>query len=218
MNSRSRTPDKILEAARRLFNEKGYAATTLTEIAAAAGIAQGNLTYHFPTKLDLVLRLEEQAKTTTSERRAKLAPGTIADDYVEHLLFAMELTWNNRFMLRDRSQYLKDQSAIGSSTESVADYAELESLIQRIEQENMFRQDLGVSLKELTTSLWIVSRYWMDYLRETEGLSDIGWADQERGIQQHFAVLLPCLNATARKKFQAALAQASKQPFRPDTK
>ena len=209
MKTRTKTPDRILDVSRQLFNEKGFAATTTTEIAAAVGIAQGNLTYHFSTKLDLVRALEEKARQKARSRRAALQSGPIADDYVEHLLFAMELTWENRFMLRDGAQYSTGQSAEPRKTEFEADYDELLTLVQRIETNGMFRKDLGIVLEELTRSLWIVSRYWMDYLRETEGLQNIHWKDQERGIRQHYAVLLPCLTATARKAFSAALQHAS---------
>ena len=50
MTKRSATASRILEASRKLFNAKGYTATSVTEIAASLGISQGNLTYHFPTK------------------------------------------------------------------------------------------------------------------------------------------------------------------------
>ncbi|MEL6894206.1 MAG: helix-turn-helix domain-containing protein, partial [Actinomycetota bacterium] len=79
------TADRITAAALRLFNRKGYASTTLTEIAHEVGISQGNLTYHFPTKLDLALHLSEQVRVHGERRRASLTPGDIADDYVESL-------------------------------------------------------------------------------------------------------------------------------------
>jgi AcrR family transcriptional regulator len=211
MKTHTTTPDRILEASRRLFNDKGYATTTLTEIAADVGISQGNLTYHFPTKRDLALRLEAEARQRAQTRRANHRTGAVADDYVEHLLFAMDLTWDNRFVLRDRAQYAEELSVRQSDTELTADFNELHELIRRINEEDMFRQDIGIDLRELTRSLWIVSRYWMDYLRESEGLEKISWADQERGIQHHFAVLLPCLTASARRKFEEALNRLSSQ-------
>jgi len=211
MTSRTSTSDRILEAGRRLFNEKGYASTTLTEIALAIGISQGNLTYHFPTKRDLAIRLEEQARSRAKTRRANLTPGAIEDDYVEHLLFAMDLTWDNRFLLRDRALYTSLPFAKQAESETEADFHELHGLVIRIKKEGMFRNDLELDLKVLTRSLWIVSRYWMDYLRDSEGLEQITWADQERGIQQHFAVLLPCLLAPARRSFEAALERESRR-------
>lgn len=211
MKPHTTTPDRILDASRRLFNDKGYAATTLTEIAADVGISQGNLTYHFPTKRDLALRLEAGVRQGSQTRRANHSTGAIADDYVEHLLFAMDLTWDNRFLLRDRAQFAQALDARQPDSELSADFDELYELISRIKMEKMFRQDFCIVLQELTRSLWIVSRYWMDYLRESEGLEQISWADQERGIQHHFAVLLPCLTASARREFTAALDRMSRQ-------
>ena len=72
----------------------------------------------------------------------------------------------------------------------------------------MFRKDAVSDLTALTRSIWIVSRYWADYLREFEGQVEVEWADQELGIRQHFVVLLPCLTAPARRRFEAALQRA----------
>ena len=203
------TADRIADMGRRLFNTKGYAATSLSEIAAEVGISQGNLTYHFPTKRDLAMRIEADAHNLARARRAKLKPGKIADDYVEHLLFAMNLTWNNRFLFRDRAQFGSGVDAANS--ELTADFDELHGLLKRIEAEGMFRRDAVADLMLLTRSIWIVSRYWMDYLREVEGREEISWSDQELGIQQHYAVLLPCLTAEARREFMTALERAPRQ-------
>ena len=105
MGSRTNTPERILEASRKLFNEKGYVATSLSEIAASIGISQGNLTYHFPSKSDLALEIVQALRQQMNERRDRVQPGPVADDYVDHLLFAMSLIWNNRFLLRDRVHF-----------------------------------------------------------------------------------------------------------------
>lgn len=200
------TVDRILDAARELFNSKGYAATSLHEIAASIGISQGNLTYHFPSKSDLAVRLQADAQEGAKARRAERQPGAIADDYVEHLLFAMNLAWNNRFLLRDRRQFADKLSHDESEFE--ADFDELHALLKRIEAGGLFRQDAIGDLETLTRSIWVMSRYWIDYLRDFEGREDIAWQDQERGIEHHFALLLPCLTAAARRDFRAALARA----------
>lgn len=54
-----RTIEKILAAAQLVFTRNGHAALSLRKVAEEAGIAVGNLTYHFPTKnalLDAMLR------------------------------------------------------------------------------------------------------------------------------------------------------------------
>jgi AcrR family transcriptional regulator len=50
---------KIFEAAVGLFREKGYAATTIEDIAAAADIAKGTFFNYFPTKQAVLLHLNE---------------------------------------------------------------------------------------------------------------------------------------------------------------
>ena len=47
---REATRDAILAAAATLFGDKGFAATTIDEVAAAAGVAKGAVYHHFPNK------------------------------------------------------------------------------------------------------------------------------------------------------------------------
>ncbi len=51
------TPERVLDTAAALFWEKGYAATTTREIAAAVGIQQASLYYHVASKEDLLYQL-----------------------------------------------------------------------------------------------------------------------------------------------------------------
>jgi AcrR family transcriptional regulator len=48
---------KILEAAIEMFAEKGYAATSTSEIAKRAGVAEGTIFRHYKTKKDLLLAI-----------------------------------------------------------------------------------------------------------------------------------------------------------------
>lgn len=48
---------RILEAAARLFRDKGYAAVNLREIAARAGMKAGSLYYHFDSREAIVLEI-----------------------------------------------------------------------------------------------------------------------------------------------------------------
>lgn len=53
--------DRILRAAGRLFREKGFAATTVREIAAAAEMLPGSLHYRYASKDDVLLALMNRA-------------------------------------------------------------------------------------------------------------------------------------------------------------
>lgn len=48
---------KILEAAIEIFSEKGFAATSTSEIAQKAGVAEGTIFRHYKTKKDLLLSI-----------------------------------------------------------------------------------------------------------------------------------------------------------------
>ncbi len=207
MKARSHTADRILEASRKAFNEKGYAATSVTEIAASLDMSQGNLTYHFPTKRDLAIALEDDAILSMREYRLTKKNGSLADNYIDHLLFGMQLTWRYRFLLRDRIHYAGAPVGQRPDSELTADYEGLVDLLKRIDEEGLFLRDNEQNIDVLARSLWIVSRYWVDYLRELEGLEQVSWTDQKRGIQHHLAVLFPYLKVSARREFEAALGQ-----------
>lgn len=55
--------DPLLRAAGKLFRQKGFASTTVREIAAGAGMLPGSLHYRYPTKESLLLALMEQGIT-----------------------------------------------------------------------------------------------------------------------------------------------------------
>lgn len=206
---RSATASRIIEAGRNAFNTNGYSATSTTEIAESLGMSQGNLTYHFATKRDLAMAIEEEAFELMKKRRAMLVRGSIAEDYIEHLLFGMKLTWQYRFVMRDRMQYAGALPGSREESELRADYRELVCLLERIGREGLFQRNVAPQIDTLARSLWIVSRYWIDHLEELDGLDEVGWSDQRRGVEHHLAVLLPFLKAPARKDFEAALDAAS---------
>ena len=53
------TRGKILEAAYRLFSERGYDVSSVAEICTSAGVSKGAFYYHFPSKQALFIALLE---------------------------------------------------------------------------------------------------------------------------------------------------------------
>ena len=79
--------DGLLEAAGQLFRRKGFAATTVREIAEAAGVWPGSLHYYFPTKESILLALMEQGIASAEEGfRAALEE---AEDPIERIRLAI---------------------------------------------------------------------------------------------------------------------------------
>jgi TetR/AcrR family acrAB operon transcriptional repressor len=58
----------ILEAALDLFHAKGYARTTLEEIARRAGVTRGAIYWHFKDKVDLFHGLKDEIECSTETR------------------------------------------------------------------------------------------------------------------------------------------------------
>jgi AcrR family transcriptional regulator len=66
----SRTPkarQQVLDAAARIVRERGAAALTFEELAAESGVTRGGITYHFPTKDDLLRALVDRDLQRWSE-------------------------------------------------------------------------------------------------------------------------------------------------------
>ncbi|MEJ6022858.1 TetR/AcrR family transcriptional regulator [Ramlibacter sp. PS4R-6] len=66
------TRDKLLDAAAQLFYEQGYSATSMDQVRQAAGVSNGSLYHHFPTKAQLADALYVQ--TLHDFHGALLAP------------------------------------------------------------------------------------------------------------------------------------------------
>ena len=57
--SESDRREQLLAAARKVFQEKGYEGTTVSDIVDEAGVAQGTFYLYFPSKKDIILGLAE---------------------------------------------------------------------------------------------------------------------------------------------------------------
>jgi AcrR family transcriptional regulator len=87
-------PAELLEAALKLFVEKGFAATRSEEVAKAAGVSKGTLYLYFPSKEELLKAVIQHFLGTeieTGTQEAAAAEGPVAE-IMEQLL----VTWWTR--------------------------------------------------------------------------------------------------------------------------
>lgn len=85
-----KTKQKILNAALTILMENGFQALTQTRIAEAAGVSQGNLTYHFPTRNDLLKAVVEESKARMSVIRiAELESSTLTWESLEEMMLML---------------------------------------------------------------------------------------------------------------------------------
>ncbi|WP_152401151.1 TetR/AcrR family transcriptional regulator [Paenibacillus cellulositrophicus] len=103
------TKRKIADAARALFIQKGYKATSIEDIVAATGSSKGNIYYHFKSKEGLFLHLleewdrewelnweqNEHLYKTTTEKLYAVAEQLAADDLNHPLTKAADEFFHN---------------------------------------------------------------------------------------------------------------------------
>ncbi len=84
--------ERVLEAAARTFSERGYAGTTMRDIARAADLQAGSLYYHYPSKELLIEAVIDQGihniTNTVYNAIAKLPPSSSYGDRVRMAIHA----------------------------------------------------------------------------------------------------------------------------------
>lgn len=83
---RERSRRRILDAALRVFAERGYPASTISEIANRAEVARGLVTYYFATKEELLETLLSEALLAMYESATPLAGERTADERLAGLI------------------------------------------------------------------------------------------------------------------------------------
>jgi AcrR family transcriptional regulator len=88
LEQKDATRQRIYEAARKLFIEKGYSETRSTDIATAAGVSTGSVFAHFGSKAKIMATLQQELMSAYIER-IKTA-GFVAKDTSSRI---RELAW-----------------------------------------------------------------------------------------------------------------------------
>lgn len=90
MNHPVATPDRLLDAARQLFSEKGFDAASVREITRAARANLGAITYHFGTKEQLRLAVVDRVARGFAQRIVEaLAPPNPAPERLAAMVEAL---------------------------------------------------------------------------------------------------------------------------------
>lgn len=96
-----KTPQKILESARVLFNTTGVNNVRLQDIAKHTGISPGNLSYHYSTKKDLMSAVLVMLQEAAVEMRAVNMHSLETEDYLGVVKNYLRFQIGHRFFYRD---------------------------------------------------------------------------------------------------------------------
>lgn len=117
---RERTADHLSATAFRLFEAQGFAAVTMEQVAAEAGVAKATLYAHFPVKEALLAhRLREDIAAGMQERAAALAAHRTFESRMRYLL-TESAQWHSarRAYLPAYIRYLTSQACYGDEAAS----------------------------------------------------------------------------------------------------
>src|SRR5829696_3652795 len=146
---------QILEAAKRVFAERGFRRATTREVARAAGISEGTIYNYFEDKDALLMAILEELNET--ERRAEDFEEGMAMEFraflEQYLRRRMSLIWENREVFRVvlseilvnaelRERYLKQ---VVDPTMSIAE----ENFRSRMEQEKMPKAEAPLAMRSV---------------------------------------------------------------------
>jgi AcrR family transcriptional regulator len=207
------TRKRIMDAARRLFNDGGTAAVSTNHIAAATGISPGNLYYHFRDKHDIIRALHAEYAAAHEDRwEPSPDPGQNLARLGDNLTSGMTLAYQYRFFEREILALLRADPKLRAA------YREFYQ--RRLGQWVAFGEHLvaqGVlrppraprTLHDLAVAIWLIAESWIPFLDLT---GDPGNPRQvARGADLVLVALDPYLTAKGRRAL-AALAPTTARP------
>lgn len=187
------TREKILAQSLALFNGRGLGRVTTAEIAAASGIREGNLQYHFPRKSGLV-----EALFSTFEVEAEAVAGRMpADPAAAEALLTyqrgwFDLIWRYRCIYRDGIAMVEIAPALRPRVHALR--ARTQALARGVFEAAQQAGRLQIepdALGRLIDNAWIVSSHWMSH--RLQGGTELTQTDLDWGFTQVSDLFAPYL-------------------------
>ncbi|MCJ2119010.1 TetR/AcrR family transcriptional regulator [Methylobacterium sp. J-001] len=187
------TREKILAQSLALFNGRGLGRVTTAEIAAASGIREGNLQYHFPRKSGLV-----EALFSTFEVEAEAVAGRMpADPAAPEALLTyqrgwFDLIWRYRCIYRDGIAMVEIAPALRPRVHALRarTQALARGVFEAAQQAGRLRIEPD-ALGRLIDNAWIVSSHWMSH--RLQGGTELTQTDLDWGFAQVSDLFAPYL-------------------------
>lgn len=207
--------EKIIEAAKELFNLHGAANVGTNKIAAHLGISPGNLYYHFQNKEEIIRSIFPEIIRATEN--ALIISGEDIPSEVrlaEILKNWMTVVWEYRFFYGNMVQLLRNDPKLQAQYVARRDatLAFLKAAFitagVRNQRETPRLDDAGIDM--LATNVWIIALNWIRYLQIGKADKDISKQDIAAGALQIFAILEPYLDSDIRQVMRGKLEIAEK--------
>jgi AcrR family transcriptional regulator len=150
--SKERTRQRVLAEAKRLFRERGYAATSLEQIAEAAEVTKGAIYGHFASKEDLMLSAIE-ATPTPDYATALNDPSRSLDERLAE--FSRTVAASDPDDAGNLAMFLEFFAALLRAPDALQRYSsELERRLQELAAADTDRPPAGIT----TVQVWAIGQ------------------------------------------------------------
>jgi AcrR family transcriptional regulator len=147
----------ILDAAEQLFAQQGYAATTIKQLGAAAGVNPALIYYYFGSKEELYRRLLTHLFSTLARRGTeRLAAASSPEEAVRALLGVQSEVMREhpsvpRLMAREMADHGAEHAQEGFTQLAATAFARLLAFIEEGQRAGVFRDDLDARFAAIST-------------------------------------------------------------------
>lgn len=193
---KSNIKDEILQTAKLLFNQQGYEAVSMRDIARAVGISVGNLTYHFPRKADILLALLSLSRNP-GLYTIEVHTLSDMDTLIRNLLLSVV---DYSFYFRNVGHFMADDEL--KQNEFFSSDIIRQNFLQGLKQlvkEGYFKPEFTPALAQTMGTFMLLSHYsWAQYTI----LSGMDQSDAlDRFVGEHWAVLAPYFSEKGTAEF-----------------
>ena len=212
------TRERIIETARTLFNELGYGAVSTAALAAACGIAEGNLWYHFKTRRALLDAIGERFAVAIEARLALRPttnpPGDPLSDYAAMLAAMMGEFRDFRFLYRDQHSYGEHAEVVRRNAPDWLErtFAQLKLYLAALVDARQLDWPRE-RLRDLAINATIILRYGLEHYREMGEATGSGTGSVQRTLRRHLTLFEHRLTPAAARRLQTAIAQIEAAPL-----
>jgi AcrR family transcriptional regulator len=190
-----KTPERILAAALRLFNEQGTAAISTNHIASELGMSPGNLYYHFRNKEEIIRALFEQQFALWDALYSLPSDQLPTLGDLQRLVRAtFETGWAYRFIYRELIALLRRDEQLQRRWVEVRarGFGGFRELVELFGAAGVLRAPpTPEAVQRLAEVCWLISEFWLASV-EVSGQA-VDAAQMDHGVALMLQVLEPYL-------------------------
>lgn len=156
---------KILEKAKKLFNDKGVAHVSIREISREVGISHSNLIYHFKDKNALLTSLHQQILTSAIQLNQEISTeeNTLNSLFISTLK-GFEIIYDFRFFMIDFNLIMRENKQLHNQIKEIEKlrFKMYEEKISKMIDENLIRKETyEKEYEHFITLIRVFSDYWV---------------------------------------------------------